>query len=73
MDDHLEFIDALRFVYFDELHIDLKTEVMVTFFPRAQSCPIENIRRMFSNCAACVSNMWCQSCRRFHWLRLMEN
>ena len=31
MDDYLEFIDDLRFVYLDELHIGPKIEGMVTF------------------------------------------
>ena len=31
MDDYLEFIDDLRFVYLDELHIGPKTEDMVAF------------------------------------------
>ena len=31
MDDYLEFIDDLRFVYLDELHIGAKIEDMVTF------------------------------------------
>ena len=54
MDDYLEFVVDLRFVYLDELHIGPKLRIWWRFCLQAQSCPNENIHRMFPNCVVCV-------------------
>ena len=54
MDDYLEFIDDLRFVYLDKLHIGPKIEDMVTLLSLSPKLSNENIPPMCSNCVVCV-------------------
>ena len=58
MDDYLEFVDDLRFVYLDELHIGPKIEDMVTF----QSLSPELSKReytsyVFKLCCLCLGHV----------------
>ena len=44
IDNYVELIDDLLFVYLDELQIGPKTEDMATFLSSSQNCPIKNLR-----------------------------
>ena len=59
MDDYMEFIDDIPFVYLDEWHIGPKIEDMITFLP---SCPELAKRPSYSSCVVCVSGTWCLNC-----------
>ena len=53
--DHLDFIDALRLVYFDELHIGLKIAFMVTFSPSSSELSNrEYTSYVFELCCLCL-------------------
>ena len=45
IDDFLEIIDDLWFVYSDELHIGPKIEDIATFLSSSQNCPLKNLRQ----------------------------
>ena len=58
MDDYLEFIDDLRFVYLDELHIGPKIEDMVTFLSSSQELSKrEGTSYVFNLCCLCLGHV----------------
>ena len=58
MDDYLEFIDDLRFVYLDELHIGPKIEDMVTFLSLSpELSKRENTSYVFKLCCFCLGHV----------------
>ena len=58
MFDHLEFIDDLRFVYLDELHIGPKIEDMVTFLSSSpELSKRENTSYVFKLCCSCSGHI----------------
>ena len=58
MDDYLEFIDDLRFVYLDELHIGPKIEDMVTFMSlRPKLSKREYTSYVFKLCCLCLGQI----------------
>ena len=57
MDDSLEFIDDLRFVYLDELHIGPKNEDMVTFLSSSpELSKREYLSYVFNLCCLCLGH-----------------
>ena len=72
LDDYLEFIDDLRFVYLDELHIGPKIEDMVTFLSSSpELSKREYTSYVFILCCLCLGIMY-QNCRMCRWVRLIE-
>ena len=58
MDDYLEFIDDLRFVYLDELHIGPKIEDMVTFLSlSSELSKQEYTSYVFKLCCLCLGHI----------------
>ena len=58
MDDYLEFIDDLRFVYLDELHIGPKIEDMVTFLSSSpELSKREYTSYVFKLCCLCLGHI----------------
>ena len=58
MFDYLEFIDDLRFVYLDELHIGPKIEDMVTFLSSSpELSKRENTSHVFKLCCLCSGHI----------------
>ena len=58
MDDYLEFIDDLRFVYLDELHIGPKIEGMVTFLSSSpELSKREYTSYVFKLCCLCLGHI----------------
>ena len=58
MDDFLEFVDDLRFVYLDELHIGPKTEDMVTFLSLSpELSKREYTSYVFKLCCLCLGHV----------------
>ena len=58
MDDYLEFIDDLRFVYLDELHIGPKIEDMVTFLSSSpELSKREYLSNVFKFCCLCLGHV----------------
>ena len=59
MDDYLEFIDDLRFVYLDKLHIGLKIGDMVTFLSSSpELSKREYTSYVFKLCCLCLHNVF---------------
>ena len=58
MDDYLEFIDDLRFVYLDDLHIGPKIEDMVTFLSSSpELSKREYTSYVFKLCCLCLGHI----------------
>ena len=58
MDDYLEFVDDLRFVYLDELHIGPKIEDMVTFLSLSpELSKREYTSYVFKLCCLCLGHV----------------
>ena len=58
MDDYLEFVDDLRFVYLDELHIGPKIEDMVTFLSMSpELSKREYTSYVFRLCCLCLGHV----------------
>ena len=58
MEDYLEFIDDLRFVYLDELHIGPKIEDMVTFLSSSpELSKREYTSYVFKICCLCLRHI----------------
>ena len=74
MDNYLEFIDDLRFVYLDELHIGPKIEDMVAFLSSSPELSKRENTSYVSKlcCVVCVCGILYQRCRMCHWVRLIE-
>ena len=54
MDDYMEFIEDIRFVYLDELHIGPKIEAMITFLPSSpELAKREETAHIFKLCCLC--------------------
>ena len=54
MDDYMEFVDDIRFVYLDELHIGPKIEDMITFLSSSpELAKREYTFRVFKLCCLC--------------------
>ena len=55
MDDYMEFIDDIRFVYLDELHIGPKIEDMITFLSSSpELAKRERMSHVFKLCCLCL-------------------
>ena len=72
MDDYLEFIDDLRFVYLDELHIRPKIEEMVTFLLSSPELSKREYTSYCSNCVVCVWGILHQKCQMCRLVRLVD-
>ena len=58
MDDYFAFIDDLRFVYLDELHIGPKTDDMVTFLSSSpELSKREHTSYVFKLCCLCLGQV----------------
>ena len=58
MDDYMEFIDDIRFVYLDELHIGPKIEGMITFFSSSpELAKREQTSHVFKLCCLCLGHV----------------
>ena len=58
MDDHMEFIDDIRFVYLDELHIGPKIEDMITFLSSSlELAKWERTSHVFKLCCLCLGHV----------------
>ena len=58
MDDYLEFIDDLRFIYLDELHIGPKIEDMVTFLSSSPELSRQEYTSyIFKLCCLCLGHI----------------
>ena len=58
MDDYLEFVDDLRYVYLDELHIGAKIEDMVTFLSSSpELSKREYTSYVFKFCCLCLGHV----------------
>ena len=58
MDDFREFIDDIRFVYLDELHIGPKTEDMITFLSSSpELAKRERTSHVFKLCCLCLGHV----------------
>ena len=58
MDDYLEFIDDLRFIYLDELHIGPAIEDMITFLSSSpELAKREHTSHVFKLCCLCLGHV----------------
>ena len=58
MDDYMEFIDDIRFVYLDELHIGPKSEDMITFLSSSpELAKREQTSHVFRLCCLCLGHV----------------
>ena len=58
MDDYMEFIDDIRFVYLDELHIGPKIEDMITFLSSSRElAKPEQTFHVFKLCCLCLGHV----------------
>ena len=58
MDDYMEFIDDVRFVYLDELHIGPKIEDMITFLSSSpELAKREQTAYVFKLCCLCLGHV----------------
>ena len=58
MDDYMEFIDDVRFVYLDELHIGPKIEDMITFLSSSpELAKREQTAYIFKLCCLCLGHV----------------
>ena len=58
MDDYMEFIDEIRFVYLDELHIGPKVEDMINFLSSSpELAKRERTSHVFKLCCLCLGHV----------------
>ena len=57
----MEFVDDLRFLNLDELHIGPQIGDMVALCLQVKNWPDDKIRRRPSNCFVCVWGFCCQT------------
>ena len=73
MDNYLEFVDDLRFVFLDKLPIGPKIEDMVTFLLSSPELSNkESVRHTYSSYVACDWDTRCRVCPKSHWVHLVE-
>ena len=72
MDDYMEFIDDIRFVHLDELHIGPKIEDMILSCHQVRSWRNKNRRPTYSSCVVCVWCTWCLNCPPLLWVLLVR-